>query len=304
MQETNSINNTNSDVNKPTVRLLNRNNDKNVYKIFKISGVGEKPRWVIVGEDGFIINKSPTKEELKSAKKWDFKYNSTETCYRCGERFDKVPGNPYREKDKDGKWLGIWVCKNCWEKYSSNSFSNKQKLEADCRNGHLDSNSNTGIGYITAILVKKFLNIEDCFDITDNFNYPKYDMIEHEDWGLVDAKGSSLITINDYLYHSFSIHKNKKADFFFCIGFDKDRKHVISVFIIPNEKNVGKLNDIVVPYDRNSKWNIFKESEEEVKKWDDLFHMLKLDNCPVLRKNKEVEAKYDKTYSYQTYLGE
>ena len=288
-EENNNINNTNGDVSKPTVRLFNRNNDKNKYKKFDAPCVG-KHKWVIVGGDGIIINKNPTKEELKSAIKWIFQHNSTETCYRCNISFDKLSRSPLKEKDKDGKWLGMWDCVNCWEKYDPNSDTNKRKLDADCRNNDLDPNSKHGIGYITATLVKKFLGIEDCFDITDNFNYLKYDMIEHENWGLVDAKGSSLLTKDGYLCHKFGIRKNKKADHFFCIGYDKDRKHVIAVFIIPNEEDISELDTITVLYNGYSKYNIFKENEEEVKKWDDLFHTLKLDNCPVLRKKKRTEV--------------
>lgn len=284
------INDTNSDVNKLTTKLLNRDNDKNKYKMFKIPDIGEKPRWVIVGGDGFIINNNPTKEELKSAKKWTFKYNSTNTCYRCGISLYEAPVNPYKENDKDGKWLGVWDCANCWQKHDSNSNWNRKKLESDCRNNNLDPNSNHGIGYITATLIKKFLGIEDCFDITGNFNYQGYDMIEHEKWGLIDAKGSSLLLRNDMtntLYHKFNTRKNKKADHFFCIGYDRNRKHVLAVYIIPNDDEISKLYTLQIPYNRYSKRNKFKENEEEVKKWDNLFHTLKLDNCSVLRKNKQ-----------------
>ena len=112
-------------------------------------------------------------------------------------------------------------------------------------------------------------------------------MIEHEYWRKIDAKGSSLrIQSGSLLCHSFGINKNKKADFFFCIGYDEDRKHVKAVFIIPNNEDISKLGIITVPCDRDSKWNEFKESEEEVKKWDDLFHTMKLDNCPILRRRK------------------
>ena len=215
------------------------------------------------------------------------KYNETNTCDRCGISFDKISRYPLREYDKDRNWTGRWDCQNCWDKYSSNSSHNKEKRERDCRNNNLDPSSGPGIGYITAVLVKKFLGIEDCFDITDNFNYRGYDMIEHEDWGLIDAKGSSLFETKDgYLCHVFHTNKNQKADFFFCIGYDKDRKHVMEVFIIPNGDDVSKLNTITAPYNGNSKWNVFKENEEEVKKWDSVFHTLKLDNCPVLRKIK------------------
>jgi hypothetical protein len=268
-------------------KLLNRDNDKNMYKKFEVPYVG-KPRWILVGGDGLIINKNPTKEELKSAIKWAFKHNSTETCYRCGESFDKTSGCPYKEKDKDGKWLGIWDCQHCYQKYDPNSGNNKIKQERDCRNNDLDPNSSSGIGYIAATLVKKFLGIEkDCFDMTGNFNYRGYDMFEHEDWGLIDAKGSSLFLQNNAtntLYYLFSIRKNEKADHFFCIGFDKYRKHVLAVYIIPNKENISRLNTIYIYYNRDSKYNKYKESKEEVKKWDDLFHTMKLDNCPILRK--------------------
>lgn len=270
-------------------KLFNRDNDKNKYKMLKMPGVGEKPRWVIVGGDGFIINKNPTKEELKSAKKWDFKHNSTNTCYRCGKSFDKTTWHPHKEKDKDGKWLGIWDCQNCWEKYDPSSGYNRRKSETDCRNSNLDPNSSPGIGYITSVLVKKFLGVEDCFDITENFNHPGYDLIEHEDWGKVDAKGSSLLMLNGQLVHRFHTKKNKEADHFFCIGYDKNRKHVKAVFIIPNDEYISELVVISVPYNRYSKYNIFKKSEEEIKKWDDLFHTMKLDSCPVLRKDTETK---------------
>jgi len=289
MQENNNTNDTNSERTNSETKLLNRDNDKNTYKKFDAPCVG-KHGWVIVGGDGIIINKNPTKEELKTSIKWTFKHNSTETCYRCGESFDEVMGHPIKEKDTEGKWLGIWDCANCWDKYSSNSSHKKLKLEADCRNGNLDPNSNHGIGYVTAVLVKKFLGIEDCFDITDNFCYPKYDMIEHKDWGKIDAKGSSLFLQNNAtntLYHTFRTNRNKNADFFFCIGYDKERKHVITVLIVPNQNNISNLAAMTVYYNRYSKYDKLKESKEEVKKWDDLFHTLKLDNCPVLRKNKQ-----------------
>lgn len=49
------------------VKLLNRDNDKNAYKKFEAYYVG-KPGWILVGGDGILINKNPTKEELKQMK--------------------------------------------------------------------------------------------------------------------------------------------------------------------------------------------------------------------------------------------
>ena len=166
----------------------------------------------------------------------------------------------------------------------------KEKAKAKCRNKELDSNSKSGIGYIAEALVSKFLGIPTCFDVTDNFSYPKYDLLKHKDYRKINAKGSTLLVKNGYLCHEFGTHKNKKVDNFFCIGFDEDRKHVLAVFIIPNDKDISKLSSIRIYYNQNSKYNKFKENEEEVKKWDDLFHTMKLDNCPVLRNKDEVEC--------------
>ncbi len=242
--------------------------------------------WVVVDQGRFIRN--PTKEDLIGTKLKS--YNKTNICDRCREQnniTDKsilYPGSVCIEKDKDGNIIGC-DCRNCWGKYDPNSTNNKKKLETDCRNKNLDPNSSPGIGYIAATLVKKKLGIDDCFDITDNFCYRKYDMIEHKDREKIDSKGSSLIIpICGKPYHEFGIHKNKKADFFFCIGFDKERKHILAIFIIQNDEYVGELEAINISYNGNSKWNKFKESEEEVKKWDELYHTMKLDNCPVLRK--------------------
>ncbi len=324
------------------------------YKAWKMSGIGQKPIWMIIDENNNIINKNPTKDELKllttlpkekykrnirqnicknkeyllrrmihfyeennrvpnavdfthnsnyhsystyirifggwnnaikEAGLWKKRYNPTHTCYRCGRSFDEVLGHPTREKDNDGKFIG-WDCANCWEKYDPNSNTNIIKPKADCRNNNLDPNSNAGIGYITTVLVKKFLGIEDCFDKTDNFNYRGYDMIEHKYWGKIDVKGSSLLHRNynsNTLWHSFHTVKNNKPNFFFCIGYDKNRKHVIVVYIIPNNEEVKAVQAIGVPLTEYSKWHEFRVSEEEIKKWDDIFHTMKLDNCTILR---------------------
>lgn len=158
-----------------------------------------------------------------------------------------------------------------------------QKKKTDCRNGNLNPNSSLGKGYVSEILVAKFLGIKTCFDLTDNFSYPKYDMFEHEDWGIINVKGSSPIRRENNSYWGFSTRKNTRPDFFFCIGYDENRKHVEIVYIIPNEHYVSAIEGIHIPCNGNSKWDIFKEREDEVKKWDDLFHTLKLENCPVLR---------------------
>lgn len=175
--------------------------------------------------------------------------------------------------------------RKCNSKYTSEY----RKRKAACRNNNLDPNGKVGIGYITEVLVAKKLGIKTCFDITGNFNYPGYDMLEHKDMGKINVKGSILTYSGNNVHHFFSINKNKKADFFFFIGYDYEMKNIICVYAIPNDDYVSTLSGITIPYDSNSKWNEFKESESETDEWNNTFHTLELKNCPVLRKNKKSE---------------
>ena len=171
--------------------------------------------------------------------------------------------------------------RKCNSKYNSEY----RKKKAACRNNNLDPSGNVGKGYITEIIVAKKLGIKTCFDITGNFNHQGYDMFEHKDWGKINVKGSTLTYNGNNVHHLFSTNKNKKPDFFFLIGYDYEMKNIICIYIIPNGDYVSKLSGITIPYDSNSKWNEFKESEEELCKWNDLFHTLKLKNCLILRKS-------------------
>lgn len=206
-------------------------------------------------------------------------YIDNNICCFCG---NKIRNIYYEELDSFGNLSGRISCarSRC-----------RAKVETKCRNKDLDPKSNSGKGYISEALVAKFLGIKTCFDITGNFNHPSHDLLEHEDWGMINVKSSSLMlkknSVNVFCeYHGFHPYGNRKCDFFFLIGYDEERKHVIAVYIIPNEEYISRLISANIPFDSGSKWDIFKESEEEVKKWDELFHTMKLEDCPVLRSDK------------------
>lgn len=209
--------------------------------------------------------------------RYDIRSREPLYCKECGNNI------------KDTYYLDVGnniICTSC-VKCDVNNYV--QKSNRDCRNNNLDPNSSAGKGYITEILVAKFLGIKTCFDIIDNFHHPKYDLLEREDFGKINCKGSRLIVIDHRrgcIGWRFNTKKNTIVDFFFCIGYNEDMTNVESVFIIPNEGNVCKLEGIGIIKDGHSKWNKFKESQEEVKKWNDLFHDLRLENCPILRHMK------------------
>lgn len=202
---------------------------------------------------------------------------SSRYCDNCVERYTCPKRCDFYKREYNKEY-----CERLYHlnKSSRSRFINEKiKLGRDCRNKNLDPDSKTGFGYTNEILVAKFLGIKTCFDITGNFNYPKYDLLEHDDWGLINAKGSKLYENG---HHQFTTNKNIKPDFFFCIGYDEYRRHVLKVYIVPNDDHISKLHALPILMN-GSKYRWF---EEDSKPWDDIFHTLKLENCPVLRPRK------------------
>lgn len=73
------------------------------YKSIRI--IDRKPRKIIVDDNRKIINKSPTKEEVKSIPLWNFKHNAKNTCEECGTDFDNLKSDhPRKEYDENGNW--------------------------------------------------------------------------------------------------------------------------------------------------------------------------------------------------------
>ena len=101
-------------------------NDDRTYKSIRI--IDGKPKCVIVDENGKVINKYPSKEELKLVAK-PRKY-PTDICDRCGENFSSSGyGAHYKEKI-EGKWTGKLICHKCYMKDRNNlpdSYNNRRK---------------------------------------------------------------------------------------------------------------------------------------------------------------------------------
>lgn len=240
------------------------------------------------GEKLWIRDKDISNKYTKQIICYDCAFIKNISCCECGNDKSKGFTKCY---DKHGYWTGKRVCYDCRNKtskdYRNSSHFYIKKSNADCRNKNLDPDSSAGKGYITEVLVAKFLGIKTCFEITGNFNHKAFDIYEHEDWGRINVKGSSLLYDCDgHLTWFFNKKKSVIPDFFFCIGYDKDMKNVESVHIIPNGDDVCNLTYLFIPKDICSKWYIFKESEEGIKKWNELFHTLKLEDCPVLRQRQ------------------
>ena len=184
-------------------------------------------------------------------------------------------------KHIDGDDIFTMRFANNEDKPSIDNIDNiRNKSRQKCRNKNLDPDSPQGFGYMTEVLVAKFLGTATCFDMTGNFNYREFDICQHDDFGRIDAKGSKLLYYKGCYYWTFSIKKNKTVDFFFCIGYNDTRTEVISIYTIPNENITG---DLYI----NKNWEGHKDPyywyKQDPKPWNDLFHTIKLEDCLVLK---------------------
>ena len=105
------------------------------YKAWRMPGIGEKPRWVIVDETEKIINKNPTKDELKELKtfpkeKRDNKYSSS-LCDICNRPFEEAGhGTHYKEKIEQ-QWTGKYICHKCYMKVQNDKPDSSNNIRKE-----------------------------------------------------------------------------------------------------------------------------------------------------------------------------
>jgi len=233
-----------------------------------LCNIQKKKEELIIDEENILCNVQKKKEEfdkLEKENRVNFVIVKRDAfCSRCNNKITKIDYNRLAfiyEKSIDNIPDNDIFCLECL----NSPF---------WRTGTLDKNCSTGIGYVTEVLVAKFLGIKTCFDIEGKFNHLAFDIYEDEDFGRINVKGSTFRGNGC----SFAIRKNKIADFFFCIGYDRDRKHVKVVYIIPNEDYISEMASLYISID-DFTYEWFRQDE---KPWDELFHTMKLEDCPVI----------------------
>lgn len=129
------------------VRYPKKNNTcenmENRYKSYRI--IDGKAKWVIVDDNGKIINRNPNKEEL--VKEINSRRHKTKICCKNKEHESRSGMREYWfrcscKKDNCTRYL----CYKCYQKYNPDSWHNKRKLIAGNRTGNLDHNCSTGKG--------------------------------------------------------------------------------------------------------------------------------------------------------------
>lgn len=156
------------------------NGDITENKFTSVRIIGGKPRKIIVDQTGKIVNRDPSKEELKGLNIFPEKdgrcrrerYNETNACNRCGKSFNELGWFQYprRECDKYGELTGKWDCPRCWQIYDPNSTNNLIRSVANCRTDNQDPNHNSTKGGKDIELVCRLYGYTDL-----NKKYDKYD---------------------------------------------------------------------------------------------------------------------------------
>ena len=209
---------------------------------------GKPPIWVIVNENGKIINKNPSKDELKGLEIEKIyvrnivpkirHYNLTDTCDRC--QIGKLsPGKAHWEYDKYENETGKWICDECYRKFDPNSFNNIHKSIRDCRTNNLNPNCSTAKGDLFQELtcrwrsIVSIIPVEDINKKNDNYNSP-IDHSRDSELGIIQTKGRSYNSERRrYDFTSLDKDWEKKFDnyIFYCIS--DDGKVIERIYIIP-----------------------------------------------------------------------
>lgn len=222
------------------------------YKSYRI--VGNKPRWVVVDNNGKILNNNPLKEELKNLENAPYvrnivtrviHYNKTNTCDRCKENNKEtklVPTKTYKEYDDGGNWTNRWLCQNCWHNdYNKKpgSYQYMMKSLGDRRIGNQDQNHTNVIGDNFEKLSEIVFSATNLNKTNDNFNYP----IDHlnNELGYFQTKGCTYnSTERCWRQHFASLHNaiNNGFDFRFLIIYctNKERNIIERTYKIPKEE--------------------------------------------------------------------
>lgn len=235
-----------------------------------------KPRKVIVDETGKIVNRTPSKEEVKGLeeeprKAHDTRKKSTEYCERCrenGVETKLICGKALREKDKEENWTGRWVCINClymtYYKYRSDSHNNIKKSLRDCRTGNQDPNSTNAKGDLFQELTciwrstVSTIPVEDLNKKLDNHRTPIDHTIDSE-LGIIQTKGCLYNSYHKLWHQNFEHENSQIAKGFefdnlilYCVS--KDGILIERLYIFPIIEIKNKRSSISITKTSTDRW--------------------------------------------------
>lgn len=169
----------------------------------------------------------------------------------------------------------------CFNTKDPRSHQNLQKLMTKSRNKQLGKDTNRGKGFIGEQIFCKVRSVENCNLKLDNFN-SKVDVVDKE-YGRVQIKTSSLL-LREKVWSVTKI--GNFFDTLVIICMSNDFTNVERVYIIP-KRYVGNRSAITI-YKNPSRSAWYENFKMDDGPYNVAFHSMKLDNCPVLRKDKKI----------------
>lgn len=230
---------------------------------------------------------------LREAGLWRKRYNQTNTCHRCieeGKTIDEsqLPDKAYKEKDKDEKKTGAWICHKHWkrdyEKNNPDSYSNIIKSMSNSRIDNLDPNSPKGKADKAQELACELYGYVDLNKKYDNYSVG-IDCLDEKTGLLYQIRGRRYSPgYGKWSFGHFEgeIYKDYEDMILFC--FSNDRNIVERIYRIPFEKEIKQKRNGITIYKNPSKGDMWYEQyrvkdEKEIKMANDIWKkILEKDN--------------------------
>lgn len=273
------------------------------YKSIRI--IDGKPRLVIVDEDGKIINRNPSKDELipivnteEARRKPLFPFGT-----KCCVHGEIIIGKGFKYPNKKN-WDGhSFACNTCYQRrYRLDNpdiiklHNNELHKTSSWENGELDPYSEKGRGYIIEQFVCKPLGVKN-LNVESNTSCAKYDTTKHDIFGNIQIKGS---TFNGH-YYMTNIRMEEEFDtlIFVCTDRYIPWKNVRKMYAIPSIELIGETNIYIYEdwsklryssgCQRISKFERLEKYRIDEKHFNESYQNLTIGDCPALRKDKFIE---------------
>jgi len=211
-------------------------------------------------------------------------------CYVCGgsETYIDSEGREHWSchRDEKGKWTGNWLCNTCRmntdkkKKYYKDRY-NEIKYITDCRNARINIKSEKCKGCIGAQICAITLGVGDLNIQMDNFTY-YVDLSEHTKYGYCEVK-TATFNPRDGRWYFNKIHK-ENFDYILLVCMDQywPWKNILRIYAIPSDMIMTSTT--ITIYDNPSRKTWYEESEMDEKPFNDTYHNMDINKCPVLRK--------------------
>lgn len=245
------------------------------YKSYRI--VDGKPRWVVEDGNG-NIDKCPAKIDNRRKKR----IPKDRKCFLCGKKETYVSknGKEYWFTYKDEKFL----CIDCHNHQDENSGNYWKKINALRRNKKLHKNTTQGKGLRIEQIFVSYLGLDNCNIKKDNFNF-NFDLFSSYSGYRIQIMSRKLNSFQWGFSGQNFYNKVKNCDILYFACMDKNYKNMERVYRIPSKYVLG-LNSVTfyryLSPSLSYKWERFRLEENEIKILNDIYHSMKIEDCPML----------------------